>query len=68
MSLTYIVTGTSRGIGFEFVNQLAAKGHNVFALLRDTEASEDLKALADDKMVFAVKCDARSVESAEVKI
>ena len=31
-----IITGTSRGIGFELVQQLASQGHNILALSRHT--------------------------------
>lgn len=66
MSQTYVINGASRGIGLEFVKQIAAKGHTVFALARNPQASEGLKAFVDNKKVFAVKCDALSVESAKV--
>jgi NAD(P)-dependent dehydrogenase (short-subunit alcohol dehydrogenase family) len=41
----YIVTGTNRGIGLEFVKQLLAQGHEVIATARDPEAVPALKAL-----------------------
>ena len=41
----YIVTGTNRGIGLEFVKQLLAQGHEVVATARDPEAVPALKAL-----------------------
>ncbi|MFC2443230.1 MAG: SDR family NAD(P)-dependent oxidoreductase, partial [Capnocytophaga ochracea] len=37
-----IITGTSRGIGFALVQQLAAEGHNILALSRHTAS---IKAL-----------------------
>ncbi|AVM49697.1 SDR family oxidoreductase [Capnocytophaga sp. oral taxon 878] len=37
-----IITGTSRGIGFELVQQLAAEGHNILALSRHTAFIEAL--------------------------
>lgn len=41
----YIVTGTNRGIGLEFVKQLLAQGHDVVATAREPEAVPALKAL-----------------------
>jgi NAD(P)-dependent dehydrogenase (short-subunit alcohol dehydrogenase family) len=41
----YIVTGTNRGIGLEFVTQLLAQGHDVLATARDPEAVPALKKL-----------------------
>ena len=35
-----IITGTSRGIGFELVQQLASQGHNILALSRHTAPIE----------------------------
>lgn len=66
MSLTYVVTGASRGLGLEFVRQIAAQGHTVFALARNPEASERLQALVDSKKVFSVKLDATSEQSIKV--
>ncbi|KAG2209504.1 hypothetical protein INT47_008348 [Mucor saturninus] len=63
MSLTYIVTGASRGLGLEFVTQIAAKGHTVFALARNPSASEGLQKLVDNKKVFAVQLDTTDEKS-----
>ena len=38
-----IITGTSRGIGFALVQQLAAEGHNILALSRHTATIEALQ-------------------------
>ena len=38
-----IITGTSRGIGFALVQQLAAEGHNILALSRHTASIEALQ-------------------------
>lgn len=38
-----IITGTSRGIGFELVRQFANAGHNVLALSRNEKPIADLK-------------------------
>ena len=51
MKKTFVVSGSSRGIGFELVNLIAAHGHNVFALSRNTEtliASETLHPIGID--------------------
>ena len=37
-----IITGTSRGIGFELVQQLASLGHNILALSRHSATIEAL--------------------------
>lgn len=66
MTLTYVITGASRGLGLEFVKQLSAKGHNVFALARNPEGSEGLKSLIDNKKIFAVKADTTNEDSIKV--
>lgn len=43
-----IVTGANRGIGLEFVKQLAARGTHVTATARDPEGAKDLNALAKE--------------------
>lgn len=43
---TVLITGSNRGIGFEFVRQYATKGWTVIATCRHPEAAEDLKTLA----------------------
>ncbi|KAL0081650.1 4-dihydrotrisporin dehydrogenase [Phycomyces blakesleeanus] len=52
MTLTYLVTGASRGIGLEFVKQLASAGNTVIATARNIEASSGLKALAQDNVIL----------------
>ncbi|RNC89229.1 MAG: SDR family oxidoreductase [Allomuricauda sp.] len=42
MSKYIIITGTSRGIGFELVKQFAAEGHQVLALSRNNKPCADL--------------------------
>ena len=42
MSKNIIITGTSRGIGFELVQLFAAQGHNVLALSRNEKPVKDL--------------------------
>lgn len=67
MSLTYVITGASRGLGLEFVKQLSSKGHNVFALARNPEESEGLKNLIDNKKIFAIKADTTNESSIKVR-
>jgi NAD(P)-dependent dehydrogenase (short-subunit alcohol dehydrogenase family) len=43
---TVLITGSSRGIGFEFARQYAAKGWNVIATCRTPETATALNALA----------------------
>lgn len=43
MSKNIVVTGASRGIGFQLVNQLIEAGHNVLALSRNIEALQSIK-------------------------
>lgn len=67
MTSTYVITGASRGLGLEFVKQISAKGHTVFALARNPDASEGLQKLVDNKKVFAFKLDALNKSSIEVR-
>ncbi|MFW2404268.1 MAG: SDR family oxidoreductase [Gammaproteobacteria bacterium] len=43
---TVLITGSNRGIGFEFVRQYAAKGFRVIATCRNPGKAEDLNAFA----------------------
>ena len=45
-----LVTGASRGIGFEFVRQFLERGDHVFAACRDPESAYDLHDLASDHL------------------
>ena len=50
-----IITGTSRGIGYELVQQLAAEGHNILALSRHTATIEALNiTLASEREAVAL--------------
>ena len=42
-----LVTGANRGLGFEFVRQLLARGEHVVATCRDPAAAPELRQLAD---------------------
>ncbi|EJD36368.1 putative short-chain dehydrogenases/reductase [Auricularia subglabra TFB-10046 SS5] len=55
---SYVVAGASRGIGLEFVAQLARKPENVvFALARNPDGSKDLQALSSKSNVHILKAD-----------
>ena len=43
--MNVVVTGASRGLGLEFVRQLAGRGERVFATARDPKASKELQSL-----------------------
>lgn len=66
MVKSYVITGANRGLGFEFVKQLSARGDIVFACARNLEKSTDLQALVDNKNVFAIRLDTLDLESIKV--
>jgi NAD(P)-dependent dehydrogenase (short-subunit alcohol dehydrogenase family) len=43
---TVLITGSNRGIGFEFARQMAARDWRIIATARNPEGASDLKALA----------------------
>ncbi len=47
MAKTYLVTGTSRGLGLEFVKQLVARGDRVIASARSLDSAKAAAELAD---------------------
>ncbi|WP_303318205.1 SDR family oxidoreductase [Flavivirga abyssicola] len=52
MSKNIIITGTSRGIGFELVQLFADAGHNVLALSRNSKPIEDLRLKNVESLPF----------------
>lgn len=62
MGLTVLVTGSSRGLGLEFVRQCAARGDQVIATLRDPSKSPEVVRLAKKTIPLDVT-DPRSVAS-----
>ncbi len=60
-----LVTGASRGIGFEFVRQLLARGDTVFAACRAPEHAAGLRALKSDRLhlIPLDVADAASIEA-----
>ncbi|CCC05156.1 hypothetical protein SMACR_07893 [Sordaria macrospora] len=61
---TYVITGSNRGIGLEFVRQLTQSPDNtVLALVRNlSKGHSDLKALANEK-THIFECDTSSLAS-----
>jgi NAD(P)-dependent dehydrogenase (short-subunit alcohol dehydrogenase family) len=53
MSKTIVITGTSRGIGFELVKLFASEGHTVFAISRNDTPVRNLNF----DNVYAYSCD-----------
>lgn len=64
---TYLITGSNRGIGLEFVRQLAARGETVIATCRDKSQAEDLQRLSQEQEQVEIHeldvADARSISS-----
>ena len=56
-----VITGTSRGIGFEMVKLFAKAGHRVLAISRNTEPVKGLKL----KNVHSISCDITREDSLE---
>ncbi|KAI8370225.1 4-dihydrotrisporin dehydrogenase [Blakeslea trispora] len=65
---TFVITGTSRGLGLELVRQLSSKGHTVFACARNPDASEKLQALVDHKHVIPIQMDTVNKKSIETAV
>ncbi|KAG1150803.1 hypothetical protein G6F37_005864 [Rhizopus arrhizus] len=55
--VSYVITGTSRGLGLEFVKQISARGDTVFACARNPDKAEGLQKLVDGKKVHSIKLD-----------
>lgn len=66
MSLAYVVTGASRGLGLEFASQLAAKGHTVIACARNPANAAGLQKLLEHKNVHAITMDTTDLTSIKV--
>jgi NAD(P)-dependent dehydrogenase (short-subunit alcohol dehydrogenase family) len=62
MGTTVLVTGSSRGLGLEFVRQCAARGDTVIATLRDPAKSPEVARLAKHTIPLDVT-DPKSVAS-----
>jgi len=64
MSKTIVITGTSRGIGFELVKLFASEGHTVFALSRNEKPVKQLGL----QNVHALSCDLGESSSVEAAV
>jgi len=63
MVATYLVTGASRGIGFELTKQLLARGDHVIAAVRDPSKASALQSLPNAAHLDIVKIDVEHPES-----
>src|ERR1700682_5989145 len=65
MAATILITGASRGLGFEFASQYLADGWRVFAACRNPDAAHKLRCLAQDTggMLNVVAMDVTDAES-----
>ena len=52
---TVLITGSNRGLGFEFSRQYAAKGWKVIATCRNPESADDLNSVAGSYPALAVE-------------
>jgi NAD(P)-dependent dehydrogenase (short-subunit alcohol dehydrogenase family) len=68
MTVTYVITGVSRGLGLEYIKQLSQRDDVVvFGCARNPQSSEKLMALVDNKKIFAIKLDTLSNDSIQVR-
>lgn len=65
----YLITGTNRGIGLEFVKQVLAQGHDVVATCRNPENVPELRELQQANSALRVlPLDLASAESRQVLV
>jgi NAD(P)-dependent dehydrogenase (short-subunit alcohol dehydrogenase family) len=66
MTAAVLITGTNRGLGFEFASQYVADGWRVFAACRNPATASKLRRLEQDSggMLNLVAMDVTDAESA----
>lgn len=67
MPKTYLITGTSRGLGLEFVRQLARRGDRVIACSRSREAAKESAEFAA-RFIELDAADERSIQAAAAEL
>lgn len=67
MSKKVVITGTSRGIGFELVKVLVEAGHQVLALSRNTKPIDELSLPNVESMAFDLSND-KDFDTVETRI
>ena len=67
MPSTYVITGTSRGIGAEFVKQLSSQGHTIIACARNPDTAKEILGLVDNKAVSIVALNTVDPKSVKVR-
>jgi NAD(P)-dependent dehydrogenase (short-subunit alcohol dehydrogenase family) len=63
---TWLIVGASRGIGLEFVRQIAANGHRVIATVRNPNPDIDALSQSAPGQVKVLTCDVSREESINV--
>ena len=64
---TVLITGSNRGLGFEFARQYASEGWRVVATCRNVEHAKELRALSDRVTVHKLEVTSNSEISALAK-
>ena len=61
---TAFITGSNRGLGLEFVKQLADSDYTIYATCRDPDSADELQSLASDAVTI-VQCDVADQHSCD---
>ena len=73
MTITYLLTGANRGIGFEMSKAVLTSGNRLIALCRHPESASDLRALIQDadgrgEIYGADVCDEKALDTVASQI